>query len=136
MRPDGALALVAKRLVAVKRATPALKAFEWMAPGQRRFNLEALQIVRADLMRAGLVKVPVVAAHASCGAQGEKALEAARNLGATVAEGPGGCSGRVRARVWALHGLARRRPLPERWLLHAAHGAACVPEVDGRRRHG
>jgi len=88
-RPDGALATIATRLAAIKRSDPNLRAFEWSNPGARRFNLENLQIIRTDLIQKGLLKVPVVAAHPSCGPDRELALEAARKLSATVVEDPG-----------------------------------------------
>lgn len=89
VRPDGALYTVAARLAAIKRADLSIKAFEWLNPGQRRFNLENLQIIRADLIRAGFLKEPVIAAHPSCGVDGQKALEAAGKLQAKVVEDPG-----------------------------------------------
>jgi hypothetical protein len=95
VRPGGGLAIIAARLAAIKRSTPQLKAFEWSNPGSRRFNLENLQIIRADLIRAGLLKIPVVAAHPSCSADKQRALEAAGKLGASVVEDPGGCGGGV-----------------------------------------
>jgi hypothetical protein len=92
-RPNGGLSIIATRLAAIKRATPQLKGFEWSNPGSRRFNLENLQIIRTDLIRAGLLKIPVVAAHPSCGADKQRVLEAAGKLGATVVEDPGGRAG-------------------------------------------
>ncbi|GBF90677.1 hypothetical protein Rsub_02976 [Raphidocelis subcapitata] len=86
--PGGGLSIVAARLAAIRRSTPNFKGFEWSNPGQRRFNLEALAYVRADLLRAGLLKVPVVAVDATCGAEKDRAAEAARKLGATVVENP------------------------------------------------
>ncbi|KAI8464815.1 MAG: hypothetical protein J3K34DRAFT_102566 [Monoraphidium minutum] len=86
--PAAGLYLIAARLAAIRRATPGFKGFEWSNPGSRRFNLENLAIIRADLIRAGLLKVPVVAAHPSCGVDGQKALEAAKNLKANVVEDP------------------------------------------------
>ena len=88
--PTAGLYIVAARLAAIRRATPQFKAFEWSNPGQRRFNLETFMYIRADLVRAGLLKTPVVAAHPSCGVDGQRALEAAGRLKATVVEDPGG----------------------------------------------
>jgi hypothetical protein len=87
---NAGLYIVAMRLAGIKRSS-ALKVFEWLNPGSRRFNLENLELIRAELMRAGLLKMPVVAAHPSCGVDGQKALEAARKLQATVVEDLGEC---------------------------------------------
>lgn len=89
--PGGALCAVAARLAAVRRATPGFRAWEWGVPGARRQNLETLEVVRAELIRLGLLKLPVVAAHAACGAAAERALEAARRLGATTVDDASAC---------------------------------------------
>lgn len=111
--PSAGLYIVAARLAAIRRATPQFKAFEWNNPGARRFNLETLMYVRADLVRAGLLKTPVVAAHPSCGVDGQKALEAAGRLKATVVDDPGAAAGAER--VWWERGAGAKQTTARPW---------------------
>jgi hypothetical protein len=129
--PGGGLSVIAARLAAIRRSTPNFKGFEWSNPGQRRFNLEALAYVRADLLRAGLLKVPVVAVDATCGAEKDRVAEAAKKLGATVVENPG-VQGRLGQQGrYAPVGEEKPTRLAVRWAPHhplPSHSNSCCPD--------
>lgn len=97
MRPDGALAVIITRLAAIRRSIPGFKSWEWDRPGARRANLENMEVIRAELIQLGHLKVPVVAAHATLGADVDKGLEAARRLGASTVDDPGAAAWRPAA---------------------------------------
>ncbi|PSC72177.1 swi snf complex [Micractinium conductrix] len=88
--PEGPLWLVAAACVQHIK-TRNLKRIDWLAPNARKENIELFGRIRAELLRGGYIRTPVVFVHPSCGTaeEREKLQEAVRTLKGEVAQEQG-----------------------------------------------
>ncbi|PRW57272.1 SWI SNF complex [Chlorella sorokiniana] len=88
---DGPLAIIAAACSEHVK-TRNLKRIEWLAPQMRKENMELFGRIRAELLRSGYVRTPVVYVHPANGPAVPKLQEAVRSLKGDLAQSESGAT--------------------------------------------